>query len=155
MWKPIEGYEEFEVSETGAVRRVGVHVLNARWKKGRELTQTPSNHGAYMRVTLRVAGKKRLTTGVHRLVAKAFIGPPPSERHQINHLDGNQANNHVGNLEWVTPKENMRHAAETGLRDQAYHSGSDHWMSKQPERIPRGDDWHRVRKERGVWPYGS
>lgn len=47
---------------------------------------------------------------VHRAVAAAFIGPAPSERHEINHKDGNPVNNMVENLEWVTPSENARHS---------------------------------------------
>ena len=51
---------------------------------------------------------------VHRLVAKAWLQPPPSEAHtQVNHKDGNRANNQADNLEWVTPKENVQHSYET------------------------------------------
>ena len=40
---------------------------------------------------------------VHRLVAKAFLPPPPSDEHtQVMHIDGDRANNRPDNLKWVT-----------------------------------------------------
>ncbi|CAE7635044.1 unnamed protein product, partial [Symbiodinium sp. CCMP2456] len=48
---------------------------------------------------------------VHRLVATAFLGPPPDPTcWQVNHIDGNPANNLLTNLQYVTPAENQRHA---------------------------------------------
>lgn len=47
---------------------------------------------------------------VHRLVAHAFLGPPPSgDLYEINHLDGNKSNNRVDNLEYVSRAQNMLH----------------------------------------------
>ncbi|CAK0861980.1 unnamed protein product [Prorocentrum cordatum] len=44
---------------------------------------------------------------VHRLVARAFLGAPPSlAQSEVNHKDGRRYNNHVENLEYVTRSEN-------------------------------------------------
>ena len=51
---------------------------------------------------------------MHRLVAHAFFGPPPSEAAwQVNHIDGNCSNNRMDNLEWSTGSENVRHSYAT------------------------------------------
>ena len=51
---------------------------------------------------------------LHRLIAHAFLEPPPSEEAwQVNHMDGNRSNNRRDNLEWVSPSENMRHSYAT------------------------------------------
>ena len=47
---------------------------------------------------------------VHRLVAATFLGQPRTPDLHVNHLDGNPGNNHVNNLEYATPAENMQHA---------------------------------------------
>ena len=48
---------------------------------------------------------------VHRLVAAAFLNPPPApDMWQVNHLDGDPSNNHVTNLQYVTPSENQKHS---------------------------------------------
>ena len=54
---------------------------------------------------------------VHRLVAWAFLGPPPNQLAcQVHHRDGNASNNHVHNLEYVTPAQNVRYSYDKPLR---------------------------------------
>lgn len=60
-------------------------------------------------------GRRGETLVIHREVASLFISPPPSDKHTVNHKDGNRRNNHVSNLEWVTHKDNIRHAHDTKL----------------------------------------
>jgi len=63
----------------------------------------------YPQVTLFTADGQYRTEAVHRLVTIAFLGPPPTKRHQVNHIDHTRTNNVPSNLEWVTPAENIQH----------------------------------------------
>lgn len=43
---------------------------------------------------------------VHRIVAYAFLGEPPTKQHVVDHIDTNRQNNRPENLRWVTKLEN-------------------------------------------------
>lgn len=47
------------------------------------------------------------TVRVHRIVATAFHGVPPTEEHVVDHIDTNKRNNRPENLRWVTRLENV------------------------------------------------
>jgi hypothetical protein len=44
---------------------------------------------------------------VHRIVATAFHGEQPSEKHIVDHIDTNRRNNRVENLRWITRLDNI------------------------------------------------
>ena len=52
---------------------------------------------------------------IHILVAETYI-PNPYNLPEVNHKDGNKANNKVSNLEWSTMSDNKLHACRAGLR---------------------------------------
>lgn len=52
-------------------------------------------------------GAKGIKTGIHRLVALSFLGPPPSPLHEVAHNDGDRNNNALTNLRWATHAENV------------------------------------------------
>ena len=54
------------------------------------------------------------TRQVHRLVAIAFI-PNPEGLPTVNHKNGVKTDHFVDNLEWMSQKDNVRHAWSTGL----------------------------------------
>lgn len=58
---------------------------------------------------------KRTKKLVHRLVAQAFI-PNNNGYPCVNHIDGDKLNNNYKNLEWITYRDNNKHAANTGLK---------------------------------------
>ena len=52
---------------------------------------------------------------VNRIVALALL-PNPKNDPDVNHIDGNKANNHPSNLEWSSRSANEKHAFRTGLK---------------------------------------
>ena len=73
--------------------------------------------GGYVRYKVNF-GDRNKKFQAHRLVALAFIpNDDPKNKIQVDHIDNDRTNNCVENLRWVTPKENTRHAMDSGNRD--------------------------------------
>lgn len=106
IWKPIKGFENYEVSNMGKVRSLNYN------KTGRvkELKRIKTIWG-YLYVNLYKDGKMQQKT-IHRLVAEAFINNPEGLP-VINHRDENKTNNIVDNLEWCSHKYNMDYSGNT------------------------------------------
>lgn len=105
-WRFIDGFNNwYQVSDTGNVRSVDRFVCG-RMHVGKNIKQQESKKG-YKRVTLSCCGASK-TLSVHRLVGLAFI-PNPNNEPQINHKNGNKADNCVANLEWCNNLQNIRH----------------------------------------------
>jgi hypothetical protein len=104
-WRTAVGFPKYEVSADGRVRRA---TPSQGATVGRILPMRPGRSG-YLTVKL-----GRSTVSVHRLVCLTFIGPPPTNKHEVNHKDRNRLNARVSNLEWTTRSENMRHAYANG-----------------------------------------
>lgn len=102
QWVPCRNHPGFKVSNLGRV--VNGSVL---------LIQTVNGRGYYQVKMYTVSGERK-SERVHRLVADAFL-PAKTSKNEVNHIDGNKANNVATNLEWVNGKENVRHAVELDL----------------------------------------
>ena len=103
IWKKIEGFENYSVSDQGRVRRDN---------SGRIL-KPGKNIPGYLMVSLYKNGKK-YNKSIHRLVAEHFI-PNPENRPEVNHRNAVKTDNRLENLEWSTRLENMKHAFEAGI----------------------------------------
>lgn len=104
-WRAVPGWEGlYEVSIDGQVRAL---------RKGQIMRPFITEKG-YRRVYLYDRTRVQRVR-VHTAVLAAFVGPRPRGM-VTRHLDGNPANNHLSNLAWGTPAENMadriRHRAE-------------------------------------------
>lgn len=68
----------------------------------------------YQHINLSINGKgKHLKT--HVLLMLWYKGLPPDLSMQIDHIDGDKANNQLSNLEYVTHQQNCQRAFDTGL----------------------------------------
>jgi hypothetical protein len=139
MWRPIPGWDRYEVSDHGQVRSADMGVRakgDARAiRKGRVLTCVTTAAG-YHAVTL-TDGIRKQQMLVHRLVAAVFIGPPPHPEAHVLHGDGSRTNNCVQNLRWGTPADNHADTLRHGHR----RAGETHPMAKL-----RADDVRFIRK---------
>lgn len=124
-WKDIPG-SDYSVSNMG-------RVASRRRGDWRVLKPVISANLGYPVVALCHKGKSTKTY-VHRLVAEAFLGPPPTPKHEVNHIDGVRSNPRVDNLEWVTRSENGKHCYLVLGRIPTVIRGDAHANSKLAER---------------------
>jgi hypothetical protein len=107
IWKPVPGYEtRYEVSNYGRIRSF---VIGGS-RDGSERILRGGNLRGYRMLILCKDGEHKSAL-IHRLVAMAFLGMPPTEKHQVNHLNYDKADNRVENLEWITHADNNRYSA--------------------------------------------
>lgn len=126
QWKDIQGYEgRYQVSDLGRVKAPARYVRfvskagnDFQRLRAEKIIATQVQNSGYAIVHLLTDAHSRKALTVHRLVAAAFV-PNPAGLPEVNHRDGNKANNHAANLEWVTRSENKLHAVAAGLNTQA------------------------------------
>lgn len=128
LWKTIKGFEAYEVSDLGRVRRRLPGLSNAALRIGKVLTPRRDPKG-YLKVVLCQNGEHNKK--VHRLVAEAFL-PNPLELPQVNHKRGDKEDNRASRLEWRSNLGNMQHASRLGLhgRDVTFRKDSNCWRAR-------------------------
>lgn len=90
--------ERYSVRDNGAVLRHSpinkrVRPTDNQWTFGKL-----NNKTGYLEIA---------SVRIHRIVATAFHGEPPTKEHVVDHIDTNKQNNRPDNLRWVTRLENV------------------------------------------------
>lgn len=62
----------------------------------------------YLMISLRRTDGRLVQPRVHQLVARAFLGDPPSATHVVDHIDGIPSHNEIRNLRWASPSVNRQ-----------------------------------------------
>ena len=89
VYKKIEGYSKYEVSNFGNVRN---------HRTGRILRQKRNSTG-FMLINLYKDYESKSFT-IQKLVCEAFLVKPNIDKCIIVHIDGNKLNNHLSNLKY-------------------------------------------------------
>lgn len=90
--------ERYSVRDNGAVLRYPLDTSRPRPTDNKWTFGKLNNKTGYLEIA---------SVRIHRIVATAFHGLPPTKEHVVDHIDTNKKNNRPDNLRWVTRLENI------------------------------------------------
>lgn len=90
--------ERYSVRDNGAVLR---HPLQGKSPRPTD------NNWTFGKLNIKTGYLEIASERVHRIVATAFHGEPPTKEHVADHIDTNRQNNRPSNIRWVTRLENI------------------------------------------------
>lgn len=97
VWKPIPGFEDYEISSEGRV-----------WSKRTQKILSVQDNGRGYKLVKLGSNKNRFL--VHRLVCLLFINnPDPEHLTEVNHINEDKGDNRSCNLEWCDRKYNLNY----------------------------------------------
>jgi len=90
--------EHYSVRDNGAVLRFALNINRQR---------PTDNKWTFGKINKKTGYLEIASVRIHRIVATAFHGEPPTKEHVVDHIDTNKQNNRPDNLRWVTRLENI------------------------------------------------
>jgi hypothetical protein len=113
IWEPLKEFPKYQINPKGVRNSITHEMLN------------PSlSTDGYLILVLYLNNIKTRSVHVHVLMATQYIpNPDPINLIEVNHKNGIKTDFRIQNLEWVTHKENVQHAVDTGLRSKVIGNG--------------------------------
>jgi len=111
IWKGIPGWDQYEASTLGRIKRIEGRTSNGR-SRVRERILKPAAPQGYAKVVLNQG--RAVTFKVDVLVLMTFVGPRPPGMESC-HEDDDKLNNKLSNLRWDTHYANGQDALRNGL----------------------------------------
>lgn len=118
VWKDIDGFDGYQVSDKGRVRSFKPSQLFPDSEEDPHIMSAVSDDGCgYLKVMLRRDGKSYCRK-IHRLVAEAFVkNPNPDINDTVDHISNDKKDNRKENLRWISRRQNVQKAYHDGLHD--------------------------------------
>ncbi|HAF29111.1 MAG TPA: hypothetical protein DCG75_08695 [Bacteroidales bacterium] len=135
IWKVINGFEDYEISNIGNVKSLSRKMFNGKafFKSKEKIINGTVNYNGYLVVSLfkdKIPKKRQ----IHQLVAIAFHNHTPCGFELVvNHKDFNKLNNNAENLEIVTNRENcnLKHIKSSSeYVGVGFHKLTNKWQSR-------------------------
>lgn len=107
--------------------RVSSNIFSTTHPNGAILSQSINSKG-YFQINLQSEllnenGKpKRICCKIHRLVMLAFGYIPGCQAMEVDHIDEDNSNNTIWNLQWVTPRQNTQNGIYKGEKSVSFAS---------------------------------
>ena len=123
IFKDIKEYEgSYQISNFGNVKSLNYN------RSGKERLLKPKLRNNYLAVDLSKNGKNKTYT-VHQLVSMAFLDHIPSGmKIVVDHIDNNQLNNRLDNLQLISNRENStKDRTDVGV---SWNKPNKKWMSR-------------------------
>ena len=146
--RPIPNAPGYLCGQDGSVWSVKSGVL-------RQMRTFVRDRTGHYGVNLMVGGRMRMCS-VHRLIALAWVGEPPSDAHVVMHLDDNPAHNAASNLAYGLPRDNSAQMVARGRQASGERCARSKLTGLQVrdirERVAKGESQKGIARIYGVSP---
>ena len=154
--RPIPGRTGYSAALDGRIvrhARAFVRSSGYRYAVGNAVFRGSDNGGSLCCSVGSRSDGTHSTTSAGREVLRAFVGEPPSAKHQCAHWNGDHTDNRIWNLRWATQVENEADKRRHGRRrcgERVYNAKLTEAAVRDIRRRRPGETWQALADEFGV-----